>query len=90
MIDTRSISPDRCVMVGVSIPESPYEKTREYLEELSFLIETSGGSAVKSFIQNLPYRDPRTFVGKGKLDEIKEYLEAEEIEFVVFDDELSP
>lgn len=90
MIDTTIISPDKCVMVGVSTPDSPYEKTKEYLEELAFLIETSGGVAVKSFIQRLQYRDPRTFVGKGKLDEIKEYLNAEEIEFVVFDDELSP
>lgn len=90
MIDAKSINPDKCVMVGVSTPECPYEKTKEYLEELAFLIETSGGFAVKSFIQRLQFKDPRTFVGSGKLEEIKEYLEAEDIEFVVFDDELSP
>ncbi|MFA7081543.1 MAG: GTPase HflX [Bacteroidales bacterium] len=90
MIDTTSINPDKCVMVGVSTPDCPYEKTKEYLDELAFLIETSGGFAVKSFIQRLQFRDPRTFVGSGKLDEIKEYLCAEDIEFVVFDDELSP
>ncbi|MCK9162750.1 MAG: GTPase HflX [Bacteroidales bacterium] len=90
MIDTTSINSDRCVMVGVATPDCPFEKTKEYLDELAFLIETSGGLAVKSFIQRLQYRDPRTFVGKGKLEEIKEYLCAEDIEFVIFDDELSP
>lgn len=77
-------------MVGVATPMNPFEKTQEYLEELSFLIDTAGGVAVKSFIQRLPYNDPRTFVGSGKLEEIKEYINAEEIQFVVFDDELSP
>lgn len=89
MIET-SITPDNAVMVGVATPNCSYEKTKEYLEELSFLIETSGGIAVKSFIQRLPYKDPRTFVGSGKLEEIKEYINAENIEFVVFDDELTP
>jgi GTP-binding protein HflX len=89
MIDTQQ-TPDRAVMVGVATPMSPFEKTQEYLEELSFLIDTAGGVAVKSFIQRLPYNDPRTFVGSGKLEEIKEYINAEEIQFVVFDDELSP
>ncbi|MDR0971093.1 MAG: GTPase HflX [Bacteroidales bacterium] len=81
---------DKAVMVGVATQESPYEKTKEYLKELAFLIETAGGCAVKSFIQRLQYKDPRTFVGSGKLEEIKQYIDSENIEFVVFDDELSP
>lgn len=89
MIDI-SINPDNAVMVAVSTPNCPYEKTKEYLEELAFLIDTAGGVAVKSFIQRLQFKDPRTFVGSGKLEEIKEYIEAEEIQFVVFDDELTP
>ncbi|MDD2529804.1 MAG: GTPase HflX [Bacteroidales bacterium] len=89
MIETTHM-PDRAVMVGVSTPNNSFEKTQEYLEELSFLIDTAGGIAVKSFIQRLPYNDPRTFVGSGKLEEIKEYIRAEEIQFVVFDDELTP
>ncbi|MDD3286700.1 MAG: GTPase HflX, partial [Bacteroidales bacterium] len=89
MIENQQM-PDRAVMVGVATPMNPFEKTQEYLEELSFLIDTAGGVAVKSFIQRLPYNDPRTFVGSGKLEEIKEYINAEEIQFVVFDDELSP
>jgi len=89
MIDT-SITPDNAVMVAVSTPNCSVEKTQEYLDELAFLIDTAGGVAVKSFIQKLQFKDPRTFVGSGKLDEIKEYIEAEEIQFVVFDDELTP
>ena len=89
MIDT-SITPDNVVMVAVSTPNCSIEKTQEYLDELAFLIDTAGGVAVKSFIQKLQFKDPRTFVGSGKLEEIKEYIEAEEIQFVVFDDELTP
>lgn len=89
MIDT-SITPDNAVMVAVSTPNCSIEKTQEYLDELAFLIDTAGGVAVKSFIQRLQFKDPRTFVGSGKLEEIKEYIEAEEIQFVVFDDELTP
>lgn len=89
MIETR-LDPDRAVVVGVSTPNCSFEKTQEYLEELAFLIDTAGGVAEKSFIQRLQYKDPRTFVGSGKLQEIKEYLEASEIKFVVFDDELTP
>ncbi|MFA6200385.1 MAG: GTPase HflX [Bacteroidales bacterium] len=89
MIDI-SVTPDNAVMVAVSTPNCPYEKTKEYLEELAFLIDTAGGVAVKSFIQRLQFKDPHTFVGSGKLEEIKEYIEAEEIQFVVFDDELTP
>lgn len=89
MIETRQ-DPDRAVMVGISTYESPIEKTQEYLDELAFLIETSGGVAEKRFVQKLQYKDPRTYIGSGKLEEVKEYIEASEIEFVVFDDELSP
>lgn len=89
MIETTQM-PDRAVMVGVATPSDNFEKTQQYLEELSFLIDTAGGVAVKSFIQRLAYKDPRTFVGSGKLEEIKEYITAEEIQFVVFDDELTP
>lgn len=89
MIETRQ-DPDRAVMVGISTYESPIEKTHEYLDELAFLIETSGGVAEKRFVQKLQFKDPRTYIGSGKLEEVREYLEASGIEFVVFDDELSP
>lgn len=89
MIDYK-IEPDRCVVVGITTPEVSVEQTEEYLDELVFLIDTAGAVVEKRFTQKLPYKDPRTFVGSGKLEEIKEYIKAAELEWVVFDDELSP
>jgi GTP-binding protein HflX len=89
MIDYK-IEPDRCVVVGITTPEVSVEQTEEYLDELIFLIDTAGAVVEKRFTQKLPYKDPRTFVGSGKLDEIKEYIKAADINWVVFDDELSP
>lgn len=66
------------------------ELTREHLDELAFLAETAGIRTVKRFVQNLPHPDPRSFVGKGKLAEIKEYLSAHHIRNVIFDEDLSP
>ena len=66
------------------------ERTEEYLAELAFLLETAGGVAMKRVIQKLERPDTRTYVGSGKLEEIKEYKNALEVDFVVFDDELSP
>lgn len=89
MIDYK-IEPDRCVVVGITTPEVSVEQTEEYLDELIFLIDTAGAVVEKRFTQKLPYKDPRTFVGSGKLEEIKEYIKAADINWVVFDDELSP
>ena len=89
MIDT-AITPDRAILVGIATPQCPYEKTEEYLDELAFLIQTAGGLPVRKVIQRLEHPDRRTFLGSGKIEELKEYCEAEEIDFVVFDDELSP
>lgn len=66
------------------------ELTREHLDELAFLAETAGIRTVKRFVQNLPHPDPRSFVGKGKLAEIKEYVSAHHIRNVIFDEDLSP
>lgn len=89
MIDYK-VEPDRCVVVGITTPEVSVEQTEEYLDELVFLIDTAGAVVEKRFTQKLPYKDPRTFVGSGKLEEIKEYIKSAELEWVVFDDELSP
>ena len=61
----------------------------EYLDELAFLAETAGAIAVKRFTQKLPQPDTRTFVGKGKLEEIKKFIIGRDIELAIFDDELS-
>src|SRR5574343_38392 len=79
-----------CVLVGVITSEIKEETAIEYLEELEFLAETAGAITKKKFLQKLPMANPRTFVGTGKLQEIKEFIKAEGIELVIFDDELSP
>ena len=66
------------------------ELTDEHLDELAFLAETAGIETVKRFVQKLPHPDVRTFVGKGKLEEIKQVVEAKNIDNVIFDDDLSP
>lgn len=82
--------PERIILVGVITPGQTEVQTREYLDELKFLVETAGGLTIKSFTQKMLRPERATFVGTGKLEEIKEYIKAEEIDMVVFDDELSP
>lgn len=84
------IKPERAVLVGIVTPGQTEMQTREYLEELQFLVETAGGHTIKSFTQRMQRPDRATFVGTGKLEEIRDYVKAEEIDIVVFDDELSP
>src|SRR5690554_439578 len=85
-----ALKPERAVLVGVITPSENEEQEREYLEELAFLVETAGGETVHTFVQKVQKPDRATFVGSGKLDEIKAYVDAEEIDIVVFDDELTP
>lgn len=89
LFDT-TVKPEAAVLVGIILPHDSEEKEQEYLEELAFLVETAGGIPQKTFTQKLQHPDKATFVGSGKLEEIKEYVKAEEIDLVVFDDELSP
>ncbi len=81
---------ERVILVGVITPDETEEQEKEYLEELAFLVETAGGVTIKQFTQKLQRPDVRTYVGKGKLEEIMTYVKVEEIDIVVFDDELSP
>ncbi len=78
------------VLVGIITPEQPEERAKEYLEELAFLAETAGATPVEMIFQRLDYAHPNTFVGPGKLQEIKNYVDENEIGLVIFDDELSP
>ncbi|MEY3677990.1 MAG: hypothetical protein RI924_131 [Bacteroidota bacterium] len=84
------IKAERAVLVGIVTPGQTEMQTREYLEELQFLVSTAGGETIKSFTQRMQRPDRATFVGTGKLEEISAYVKAEEIDIVVFDDELSP
>lgn len=85
-----AIKPETAVLVSVITPDVSDETAKEYLEELEFLVSTAGGITKAVFTQKLSFPDRATFVGSGKLDEIKEFITAEEIDMVVFDDELSP
>ncbi len=85
-----AIKQETAVLVGIITPNETEAQEREYLEELEFLVDTAGGKTVKTFTQRMQRPDRATFVGSGKLEEIKAYVIAEEIDMVVFDDELSP
>jgi len=80
---------EKVVLIGVITPQQSEEQAKEYLEELAFLVETAGGITLKTFTQKAQKPDTRTFVGKGKLEEIRDYVKAEEADMVIFDDELT-
>ena len=86
----KSITQERAVLVGLITQQQNKEKAAAYLDELAFLLKTAGGIPVKQFLQKLDMPDSRTFVGKGKIEEIKNFIIDNEINLVVFDDELSP
>lgn len=82
---------ENAILVGLITPQQNEERSKEYLDELAFLAETAGAQPVKRFVQRLDYPNSRTFVGQGKLDEIRAFAtEHEEVGMVIFDDELSP
>ncbi len=81
---------EKTVLVGIITPDQNERKAKEYLDELAFLAETAGADPVKQFFQRLDYPNATTFVGTGKLQEIKNYVEENEIGMVIFDDDLSP
>jgi GTP-binding protein HflX len=81
---------ERCVLVGVISADITEEIAFDYIDELEFLATTAGAITVQHFFQKLPYPNPKTYVGTGKLEEIKQFIEENEINLVIFDDELSP
>ena len=81
---------ERAVLVGIITPTQTEAKANEYLDELDFLADTAGAVTVKKFLQRLDSPNSTTFVGKGKLEEIRQYVEENEIGLVIFDDDLSP
>ena len=84
-----SFAEQKAVLCGLVYKEQTEDLVNEYLVELQFLAETAGANTYKKFIQKLPYPDSKTFMGKGKLEEIKKYCAANKIDIVIFDDELS-
>ena len=90
MIERKNIEQEeRAVLVGLIQKEQTEEQVQEYLDELAFLAETAGAVTVKRFTQKLDHADSKTFVGKGKLQEIKKYVTDRDIGIIIFDDELS-
>ena len=81
---------ENAVLVGVITQTQTETRAREYLSELAFLADTAGAKPVKQFFQRLEFPNPKTFVGPGKLQEIKNYIDENDIGLVIFDDELSP
>ena len=79
-----------CLLVGVAHSRISEEEALEHLEELRFLAETAGAKTERMFLQNLSVPNPKTYVGSGKIEEIRDYVKSKEISLVIFDDELSP
>jgi len=85
-----SLQRERCILIGIINKNQDEEKSKEYLEELRFLADTAGADTMQIFTQKLSRPDTRTFLGSGKMEDIKGYVDAENIDLVVFDDELTP
>lgn len=90
MLEKRDSKIENVVLVGVITKEQNEEKSKEYLDELEFLTYTAGGEVVKRFVQKLEFPHPKTFIGSGKLEEVRSYIENFGIKTVIFDDELNP
>jgi len=89
-LNSTSIQPERAVLVGLSHREQSAEKLAEYMDELEFLADTLGLLTVKMFTQNLEAPNPKTFIGAGKLNEVVQFSKENDINVVVFDDDLTP
>lgn len=87
---TAAVETEKAVLISVVSSTSTLERVNEYLDELAFLLDTAGGIAVKKFVQNLPYPDPKTYLGSGKLEDVAMFIKNNQIELAVFDDELTP
>lgn len=90
MIDQQEIEYEKVVLIGVITQHQDEEKSNEYLDELAFLSYTAGGEVVQRFQQKIDKPNPKTFIGKGKMEQVREYVIENDVSTAVFDDELSP
>ncbi len=90
MIEKADLTYEKVVLIGIVTKDQDEDKLTEYLDELEFLSYTAGGEVIKRFTQKMAKPDPKTFMGSGKINEVKEFIEANEIGTAIFDDELSP
>lgn len=89
-LDLGDQGPERAILVGLVTRHQTLEQLEEYLAELAFLAMTAGAETIETFYQNLTSPDKATYVGSGKLEEIRQYIVSHDIELVIFDDEISP
>jgi len=90
MLEKQSLDIEKTIIVGIITQNQPEDKLSEYLDELEFLTVTAGGNVVKRFSQKMDKPNPKTFVGTGKMEDIREYITENKVGTVIFDDELSP
>ncbi|MCG2418102.1 GTPase HflX [Aequorivita sp. F47161] len=90
MIEQTDISYEKSVLIGLITKFQDEEKAEEYLDELQFLAYTAGGEVLKRFTQKMEVPNPKTFIGSGKLDEVKNFIEENDVGVAIFDDELTP
>jgi GTP-binding protein HflX len=90
MIETREPVSEKAVLIGIITQHQNEKQSKEYLDELEFLTLTAGGVAVKRFVQKMERPNPKTFLGTGKLEDVRMYIESNNIGTAIFDDELSP
>jgi len=90
MIEEKSFELEKTVLVGIINSSQGEVKSKEYLDELEFLVHTAGGVVLKRFVQKMQSSNPKTFIGSGKIKEVEAFTDENEITTVVFDDELTP
>ncbi len=90
MLERKEIAYEKAVLIGIVTRNQDEEKLEEFLDELEFLTYTAGGEVVKRFTQKMDMPNSKTFIGTGKIEQVRAYVEEHEIGTVVFDDELSP
>ncbi len=81
---------EKAVLVGLITPDVSQHQASEYLDELAFLAKTAGAAPIRNFTQRLPYANNKTFVGKGKIEEVRLYVKENHVDVIIFDDDLTP
>jgi len=81
---------EKAILIGLITPDVTKEQAYEYLDELAFLADTAGAKPVRNFTQKLPHPDNKTFLGKGKIEEVRLFAEENKIKLIIFDDDLNP
>src|SRR5690606_29117853 len=90
MLEKNTVTYEKAVLIGLITQNQNEDKAIEYLDELEFLTYTAGGEVARRFLQKLDKPNPKTFIGTGKMEEVRLFIEENDIGTAIFDDELSP